>query len=91
MSSVKLSLPSLTVGNNFDRLLGGYQTLRPRLAKYCRGRVPGIPGGVDASLILRYFTEFDSFAWPITSQWFERVEDINIMSTKYRLPAFGQH
>jgi len=36
------------VGNNFDRLLGGYQTLRPRLTKYCRGRVPGIPGGVDA-------------------------------------------
>jgi len=28
--------------------LGGYQTLRPRLTKYCRGRVPGIPGGVDA-------------------------------------------
>jgi len=48
MSSVKLSLLSLTVGNNFDRLLGGYQTLRPRLTKYCRERVPGIPGGVDA-------------------------------------------
>jgi len=23
-------------------------TLRPQLTKYCRGRVPGIPGGVDA-------------------------------------------
>jgi len=40
---VKLSLLSLTVGNNFDRLLGGYQTLRPRLTKYYQ-----IPGGVDA-------------------------------------------
>jgi len=48
MSSVKLSLLSLTVGNNFDRLLRGYQTLRPRLTKYCRGCVPGIPGVVDA-------------------------------------------
>jgi len=48
MSSVKLSRPCLTVGSNFDRLLGGYKTLRPRLTKYCRGRVPGILGGIDA-------------------------------------------
>jgi len=37
MSSVKLNLLSLTVGNNFDRLWG-YQTLRPLLTKYCWGR-----------------------------------------------------
>ena len=28
-----------------DKLCRGYKTLRPRLTKYCRGRVPG---GVDA-------------------------------------------
>jgi len=33
--------------NNFDKLWG-YKTFRPRLTKYCRGCVPGIPGGVDA-------------------------------------------
>jgi len=27
---------------------GGYKTLRPRLIKHCRGRVTGIPGGVNA-------------------------------------------
>jgi len=27
---------------------GAYTTSRPRLTKYCRGCVPGIPGGVDA-------------------------------------------
>ena len=31
-----------------DKLCRGYKTLRPRLTKYCRGRVPGVPGGVDA-------------------------------------------
>jgi len=34
--------------NNFDKLWRGYKTFRPRLTKYCRGYVPGIPGGVDA-------------------------------------------
>ena len=33
--------------NNFDKLWRG-KTFRPRLTKYCRGCVPGIPGGVDA-------------------------------------------
>ena len=27
---------------------GGYKIFRPRLTKYCRGCVPGVPGGVDA-------------------------------------------
>jgi len=27
---------------------GGYNILRPRLTKYCRGCIPGVPGGVDA-------------------------------------------
>jgi len=40
-------------GNNFDKLWRGYKTFRPRLTKYCRGCVPGIPGGVDA------FASFD--------------------------------
>jgi len=31
-----------------DRLCRGYKILRPRLTKYCWGRVPGVPGGVDA-------------------------------------------
>ena len=35
-------------GNNFDKLWRGYKTFRPRLTKYYRGCVPGIPGGVDA-------------------------------------------
>jgi len=35
--------------NNFDKLWGGrYHTYRPRLTKYCRVCVPGIPGGVGA-------------------------------------------
>ena len=29
-------------------LCRGYKILRPRLNKYCRMRVPGVPGGVDA-------------------------------------------
>ena len=31
-----------------DKLCRGYKILRPRLTKHCRGRVPGVPGGVDA-------------------------------------------
>ena len=31
-----------------DKLCRGYKVLRPRLTKYWRGRVPGVPGGVDA-------------------------------------------
>jgi len=34
----------ITILSNF----GGYKTFRPRLTKYCRECVPGIPGGVDA-------------------------------------------
>jgi len=34
----------ITILTNF----GGYKTFRPRLTKYCRRYVPGIPGGVDA-------------------------------------------
>ena len=34
--------------NNFDKLWRGYTTFGPRLTKYCRGCVPGLPGGVDA-------------------------------------------
>ena len=34
----------ITILTNF----GGYKTFRPRLTNYCRGCVPGIPGGVDA-------------------------------------------
>ena len=30
------------------KLCRGYKLLHPRLTKYCRGRVPGVPGGVDA-------------------------------------------
>jgi len=33
----------ITILSNF----GGYKTFRPWLTKYCRGCVPGIPGGVD--------------------------------------------
>ena len=34
----------------FDNNLSSFggMTFRPRLTKYCRGCVPGIPGGVDA-------------------------------------------
>jgi len=31
-----------------DKFCRGYKVLRPRLTKHCRGRVPGVPGGVDA-------------------------------------------
>jgi len=31
-----------------DKFCWGYKVLRPRLTKHCRGRVPGVPGGVDA-------------------------------------------
>ena len=31
-----------------DKLCRGYKILRPRLTKRCWGRVPGVPGGVDA-------------------------------------------
>jgi len=31
-----------------DKLCRGYKILRPRLTKHCWGRVPGVPGGVDA-------------------------------------------
>jgi len=31
-----------------DKLCWGYKVLRLRLTKYWRGRVPGVPGGVDA-------------------------------------------
>jgi len=34
----------ITIWTNF----GGDMTFRPRLTKYSRGCVPGIPGGVDA-------------------------------------------
>ena len=30
------------------KLCRGYKLLHPRLTKYCRVRVPGVPGGVDA-------------------------------------------
>ena len=38
--------------NNFDKLWRGYKTFRPQLTEYCRGCVPGIPGGVDAYAVL---------------------------------------
>jgi len=41
--------------NNFDKLWG-YKTFRPRLTKYCRGCVPGIPGSVDVYDPPYYFT-----------------------------------
>ena len=31
-----------------DKFCRGYKVLRPRLTKHCRGRVPSVPGGVDA-------------------------------------------
>ena len=31
-----------------DKLCRGYKTLCPRLTKYCRERVPSVPGGVNA-------------------------------------------
>jgi len=31
-----------------DKLCRGCKVLRPRLTKHCRGRVPSVPGGVDA-------------------------------------------
>jgi len=31
-----------------EKLCRGYKVLRPRLTKYCRGRVTGASGGVDA-------------------------------------------
>ena len=39
---------SMRLQQKLDKLCRGYQTLRPRLTKYCRGRVPGVPCGVDA-------------------------------------------
>jgi len=44
---VSLSASRAASTDNFDELWG-YRTFRPRLTKYCRRRVPGIPGGVDA-------------------------------------------
>jgi len=48
MSSVKLAFLTSRLLTILTGFWGGYQTLRPRLTKYCRGHVPGIPGGVDA-------------------------------------------
>jgi len=31
-----------------DKFCRGCKVLRPRLTKHCRGRVPSVPGGVDA-------------------------------------------
>jgi len=39
---------SIRLQQKLDKLCRGYKTLRLRLTKYCRGRVPGVPGGVDA-------------------------------------------
>ena len=38
-----------------DKFCRGYKVLRPRLTKHCRGRVPGVPGGVDAYAIGTYY------------------------------------
>ena len=39
---------SMRLQQKLDKLCRGYKTLRPRLTKYCRGRVPSVPGVVDA-------------------------------------------
>ena len=39
-----------------DKCCRGYKVLRPRLTKRCRGRVPGVPGGVDAYAYEAIFT-----------------------------------
>jgi len=39
---------SMRLQQKHVKLCRGYKLLHPRLTKYCRGRVPGVPGGVDA-------------------------------------------
>ena len=53
---------SMRLQQKLDKLCRGYKTLRPRLTKYCRGRVPSVPGGVDAyASPLRYAVVRPSF------------------------------
>jgi len=35
-----------------DKRCRGYKILCPRLTKYCQGRVHGVPGGVDAAVVV---------------------------------------
>ena len=39
---------SMRLQQKHVKLCRGYKLLHPRLTKYCRGRVSGVPGGVDA-------------------------------------------
>jgi len=45
---VHFTPPSTIHCKNWTNFGREYKILRPRLTKYCWGRVPGVPGGVDA-------------------------------------------